>query len=109
MLCMSRVGPIPVADGRPRSLAILDVGSCEPLKAAVHGVALGLAALMATYNAAAWLRRRQSHLAINAIVYFAAVYWEQRRVADHLAPCLPETPCEADGPEEPIGDQSKAA
>jgi hypothetical protein len=71
------------------SLPILYSGNCESLKAAVHGLALGLSALMAAYNAAAWMRRRQSHLAFNAIIYTAAVFWEQRHVAHHLLPCLP--------------------
>jgi hypothetical protein len=70
------------------SLPILYPGNCEPLKAAFHGLALGLSAVMALYNAAAWIRRRKSHLMINAIVYSAAVFWEQRRVADHIN-CLP--------------------
>ena len=46
---------------------MLNVGRCEPLKAAVHGVLLATAAVCAAYNAAAWLKRRQRHLAINAI------------------------------------------
>ena len=71
------------------SLAILYPGNCEPLKASFHGVALLLAAVMGAYNAAAWVRRRQSHLAINATIYLAAVFWEQRHVAHHLLPCLP--------------------
>jgi hypothetical protein len=71
------------------SLPILDVGSCEPLKAAFHGAALGLCALMGLYNAAAWLKRRQRHLAINAVVYLAATYWEQRHVAEHIVRCAP--------------------
>lgn len=71
------------------SLAILYPGNCEPLKASFHGVALFLAAVMGAYNAAAWVRRRQSHLAINATIYIAAVFWEQRHVAHHLLPCLP--------------------
>jgi hypothetical protein len=71
------------------TLAILYPGNCEPLKATFHGVALLLAAVMGAYNAAAWLRRRQSHLAINATVYIAAVFWEQRHVAHHLLPCVP--------------------
>ncbi|MGB2715568.1 MAG: hypothetical protein WBC51_15405 [Vicinamibacterales bacterium] len=65
-------------------LPILDVGSCEPLKAAVHSAALGLCALMGLYNAAAWLKRRQTHLAINAVIYLAATYWEHRHVAHHV-------------------------
>lgn len=75
------------ADAR-RPLPILDVGCCEPLKAAVHGAALGLTVLMGAYNAAAWLRRRQRHLAINAIVYLAAVVWEERHVRHHFGRCL---------------------
>jgi len=71
------------------SLAILYPGNCEPLKASFHGVALLLAAVMGAYNAAAWVRRRQSHLAINATIYIAAVFWEQRHVAHHLPLCLP--------------------
>ena len=73
------------------SLAILDNGNCEPLKATFHGVALVLAAVMGAYNAAAWVRRRQPHLAINATVYIAAVFWEQQHVAHHLADCFPST------------------
>jgi hypothetical protein len=66
---------------------MLDVGSCEPLKAAVHGLALATVAVCAAYNAAAWLKRRQRHLAINAIVYGAAVWWEHTHVRHHLAVC----------------------
>jgi hypothetical protein len=84
-------------DGDSRSLPILYPGSCEPLKAVIHGTALGLAALMGLYNAAAWLRRRQSHLAVNAVIYLAAMCWEQRHVAHHLVHCVgseaaPESP-----------------
>ena len=74
-------------------LPILYPGNCEPLKTAVHGTALVLAALMGLYNGAAWLQRRQRHLAFNTVIYLAAVIWEQRHVAHHLSPCLrAETP-----------------
>jgi hypothetical protein len=69
------------------SLPILYSGNCEPLKAAFHGLAMVLAATMGAYNTAAWIRRRESHLAFNAVIYTAAVFWEQRHVAHHL--CLP--------------------
>lgn len=78
------------------SLAILYPGNCEPLKATFHGVALLLAAVMGAYNAAAWMRRRQSHLAVNATVYIAAVFWEQRHVAHHLLPCFWSAPASVD-------------
>ena len=74
------------------SLPILYPGNCEPLKAAFHGFALVLAAVMGAYNTAAWIQRRQSHLAVNAAIYIAAVFWEQRHVAHHLLPCLPALP-----------------
>ena len=76
-----------MSDPLPRPLPILYPGSCEPLKAAVHGLALGLAALMGAYNAAAWWQRRQSHLAVNTAIYLAAVFFEQRHVVHHLVPC----------------------
>jgi hypothetical protein len=68
-------------------LPILRRGSCEPFKACVHGAALGLAAVMGAYNAAAWLHRRERHLLINAIVYGCAIAFEQRHVAHHVNSC----------------------
>jgi hypothetical protein len=65
-------------------LRILNCGSCETFKAGVHGTALGLAAIMGLYNAAAWLRRREPHLAVNAVLYAALTAWEQRHVSHHL-------------------------
>ena len=66
---------------------VLDAGRCEPLKAAVHGVLLATVGVCAAYNAAAWLKRRQKHLAINAIVYTAAAYWERCHIVHHLSAC----------------------
>ena len=76
-------------------LEVLQCGSCEPLKLAVHGAALGLAVVMGAYNAAAWLSRRQQHLAINTVLYGALIAWEQRHVAHHLAEM--RRPRESDG------------
>ncbi|HEY2907092.1 MAG TPA: hypothetical protein VGJ29_14410 [Vicinamibacterales bacterium] len=66
-------------------LKILHCGSCEGLKTGVHALALALAAVMGAYNAAAWLRRRQTHLGINAVLYAALFAWEQQHVVHHLA------------------------
>jgi hypothetical protein len=63
---------------------LLQCGSCEPLKAGVHGTALGLFAVMGLYNAAAWLARREQHLAVNAVLYAALTAWEKAQVAHHL-------------------------
>lgn len=68
-----------------KPVEFLKCGSCETFKASVHATALGLAAVMGIYNAAAWLSRREQHLAINAILYAALTAWEQKHVAHHLA------------------------
>jgi hypothetical protein len=64
---------------------VLDSGTFEGVKAGVHGAALGLAAVMCLYNAAAWLQRRERHLAINAIVYGSAIILEREHVLHHRA------------------------
>jgi hypothetical protein len=92
-----------------RSLPILDAGSCEPLKAAFHGAALGLAALMGAYNTAAWWRRRQSHLALNAVIYIAAVFWERGHVTHHMTRCLPSPAIPDAGADRPVPDEREAA
>jgi hypothetical protein len=68
-------------------MKILDSGSCEPLKASVHAGALGLFAIMSLYNAAAFLRRREPHNAVNAVLYGVATVWEHKHVSRHLAAC----------------------
>ena len=68
---------------------MLNVGKCEPLKAAVHGVLMATVAVCAAYNLAAWLKRRQRHLAINAVVYGLATLWEHAHVTHHLVECQP--------------------
>ena len=77
---MTRKLLVPVSD-------MLDSGNCEPFKAVVHGVVLTLAAVCAAYNSAAWLKRRQRHLAINAIFYTTMVWFERCHVLHHLAEC----------------------
>ena len=66
-------------------LEVLKCGNCEELKLGVHATALGLAVLCGLYNAAAWLSRREQHLALNAVMYAALVAIEQRHVAHHIA------------------------
>ena len=73
-------------------MTVLESGNCEPLKAAVHGLLLAITALCAAYNTAAWLRRRQRHLAINSVIYTAAMLWERCHVAHHLAACDSRVP-----------------
>jgi len=66
-------------------LPVLQCGNCEPLKLGVHAGMFGIAALCLAYNAAAWLSRRQTHLAVNTVLYSCLMIWEQRHVAHHLA------------------------
>jgi hypothetical protein len=81
-------------------LKVLKCGNCEPLKLGVHALALGLAVVCGAYNAAAWLSRRERHLAINTVLYAALIAFEQQHVAHHIAeirrpdtaPEMPTTP-----------------
>jgi hypothetical protein len=66
-------------------LEVLHCGNCEELKAGVHATALGLFVVMAAYNIAAWMTRRERHLAINAAVYTVLTAWEQHHVGQHVA------------------------
>jgi hypothetical protein len=80
-------------------LEVLKCGNCEKLKLGVHATALGLAAVCGLYNAAAWLSRREHHLALNAVMYAALIAVEQRHVAHHIAElrrCGATTPVGAD-------------
>lgn len=62
---------------------ILESGERETFKAAVHGVALALTLVMDAYNLAAWVHRRQRHLAFNALIYSALAVFEYRHVVHH--------------------------
>jgi hypothetical protein len=70
-------------------LDILKCGNCEELKIGFHAGALGLFAVMGIYNAAAWLARRESHLAVNAVVYAVLIAWERQHINCHLAELRP--------------------
>lgn len=86
-------------------LKVLQCGSCEPLKLGVHGATLGLAAICGAYNAAAWLRRRERHLAVNTVLYAALIAFERCHVAHHMAEMrrVPpaDAPVTADAPTRP--------
>jgi hypothetical protein len=80
-------------------LKVLKCGNCEPLKLGVHGLVLGLAAVCGLYNAAAWLHRREQHLAFNTVLYAALIAFEQQHVSHHIAelrrPKVPSEPTTA--------------
>ena len=98
-------------------LPVLQCGNCEPLKLGVHPGALGLSLLCGLYNAAAWLSRRETHLAVNTILYTALTIWEQQHVAHHLAeirrpaPAPPRAiePSEAEAPPASVEQVAVAA
>jgi hypothetical protein len=78
----------PLARHASGPLPLLCTGRCEILKASIHGVVLGTAALCALYNFAAWTVRRQRHLAINTVLYSALGVWEWIHVQHHVD-CIP--------------------
>lgn len=73
-------------------LKVLKCGNCEELKLGVHAMALALAALCGAYNTAAWLSRRERHLAINAMLYAALIAFEHQHVTHHFAELRPPLP-----------------
>jgi hypothetical protein len=88
-------------------LKVLHCGNCEELKLGVHAAALRLAALCGAYNAAAWLARRDRHLAINTVMYAALIAFEHQHVTHHLAE-IRRTPLPAGGAAEAIADAAPA-
>jgi len=60
-------------------------------------------AVCAAYNTAAWIKRRQTHLAINAIIYTAAMWWEHNHIVHHLRAC-PRVDPNIEGPEDNLRD-----
>jgi uncharacterized membrane protein len=76
--------PLLMARETRQPLPLLCTGRCEVLKASIHGVVLGTAALCALYNLAAWRARRQRHLAINTGLYTLLAIWEWIHVQHHV-------------------------
>ena len=70
-------------------IKILRSGNCEELKIGVHATVLALAVVCGAYNTAAWLLRRDRHLAVNTVLYGALTVWEILHVVHHCA-ALPD-------------------
>lgn len=62
---------------------ILDRGDHEAVKGSVHAALGLLAGLCLAYNACAWIRRGERHLAVNIAVYGALARWEWQIVRRH--------------------------
>lgn len=63
--------------------AFCSSGRAEGVKGTVHAIAGVLLGIMAVYNAAAFLFRRERHLGINAAVYTGLTYFEVRQTRRH--------------------------
>ena len=59
-------------------------GTGESVKLLVHMGLLGLASACTLYNIAAWLGRREPHLAINVGTYSALVMFEILQIQRHV-------------------------
>jgi hypothetical protein len=80
-------------------LKVLKCGNCEELKLGVHAAAFGIVMLCGVYNVAAWLSRRERHLAVNAVLYAALTVWEQQHVTHHMAEMRRPHPTPVPAPE----------
>ena len=83
--CAKRGTAVAILGRMTMDLKVLKCGNCEELKLGVHALALGVAALCGLYNAAAWMSRRERHLAINTVMYAALIAIEQQHAAHHIA------------------------
>jgi hypothetical protein len=64
-------------------MTLLESGCHEPLKAGVHGAVGALALICFGYNAAAFVARRERHLARNVVFYGLVVAVEIAHVVHH--------------------------
>ncbi len=63
--------------------AFCQSGNGEILKGSFHATTAGLMAVMAVYNIAALVFRRQRHLAFNAALYSTLTILEARKTLHH--------------------------
>jgi len=77
--------PVAILGRMTMDLKVLKCGKLRRAQARVHALALGVAALCGLYNAAAWMSRRERHLAINTVMYAALIAIEQQHVVAHIA------------------------
>lgn len=64
--------------------AFCQAGANEPVKAGIHAALGMLAAICLVYNVAAWVLRRERHLARNAAIYLTIAAIEVAQVRRHL-------------------------
>jgi hypothetical protein len=61
----------------------LQTGEAETIKGGVHAAVGVLALVCGVYNAAAWVRRGERHLGVNAVFYAGLAIWEACHVRHH--------------------------
>ena len=64
-------------------LCVTDATMHNGVKGAFHGAAACLIGVLGVYNAAAWCRRSELHLAVNTLVYGAVVLFECYQIGQH--------------------------
>ena len=64
-------------------MTLLYPGHAERVKYAVHFGLFGLASVCCAYNAAAWLVRKDHHLATNALLYLGLTLIEWEHMGHH--------------------------
>lgn len=76
--------PRPCSQVAEAVTTLTDPGCCEGLKAVIHASLCGLAFLCAGYNAVAFARRHEPHLAANVLLYASLVGLELAKTRHHL-------------------------
>lgn len=66
--------------------AFCQPGTAEAAKLAVHGLMLLGAGVCAAYNVAAFLYRRETHNAVNGVVYLGLTILEWEHLKHHARP-----------------------
>jgi hypothetical protein len=64
-------------------MTFTDSHEAQAIKGAVHGAAATLLIVMTVYNATAWWKRRERHLAVNTGIYLAGLGFELWQVHRH--------------------------
>ena len=65
-------------------MSLLNKGSDEAYKGALHAYLAGFLTVVGSYNLAAYLARRERHLLTNTVIYTAGVGWEVYQAWRHF-------------------------
>jgi len=65
-------------------MTLLMKGTDEAYKGALHAYLAGFLTVVASYNLAAYLARRENHLLTNTVIYGTGIAWEIRQAWIHF-------------------------